>query len=188
MDPTIAELISNTQLPEDTGTSPELLDSFTKKLEEQKKPVTEEFAATENGAQAVQLTSDVQLSTDSAHDPFASITKVQEQEAQQEIRFQAIENSEQTGLNTPVASEGGENDISLVSKFIETTDNQLNTVVKELENLKTDLAKPELTLEEKAAKCMEMSGKVATTAFQLQSGFALAKGSEHAGETLMRNQ
>ncbi len=188
MDPTIAELVSKNAMPADTGTSPELLNSFTTKLEEQKKTVTEEFGATANGEQAVQLTSNVQMSTDSSHDPFASITRVQAQEAQQEIRFQAIENGEQTGLNKPVASAGEESDISLVSKFIETTDNQLNTVVKELESLKTDIAKPELSLEQKAEKCMEMTGKVATTAFQLQTGFSLAKGSERATETVIRGQ
>ncbi len=187
MDPMTAELISNTQVPADTVASPEILDSFTKKMEEQKKPVTEELTAMQNGEQTVQPIANAPMSTDSSHDPFASITKVQAQEAQQEIRFQAIENSEQTGLNKPVAPEGGESNTSLMSEIIETADSQLYANLKETENLKNEITKTGLTIEEKAEKTMELSGKLATTGFQLVTLSGLGKGTEKAGETLMRN-
>ncbi len=135
------------------------------------------------------LISNTQMPANLSLDHFESFS-AQKLEAQQKIiteEFDSIENGEKTGLKGPTAPEGGDGDTSLVSKFVETSDEHLSATLKELDDYQGQVLRGEMSLTQKVEKGIEMSKKLAEGVLQLQGGLAAANGSKHATETLMRN-
>ena len=136
------------------------------------------------------LISNTQMPTNLSADHFESFS-AQKLEAQQKVTtedFDAIESGEKTGLNAPTAPEGGDGDTSLVSQFVESSDQHLGAVLKDVDDFQGRVLRGDMTMTQKVDKGIELTKKLAEGVLQLQGGLAAANGSKHATETLMRNQ